>query len=35
LGATSGEAARLSRLYVPDVREELDDEYRADCDDAG
>ena len=35
LGATSAEAARLARLYVTDLREELDDEYRADCDDAG
>ena len=35
LGATSVEAARLTRLYVTDVREELDDEYRTDCDDAG
>ena len=33
LGATSVEAARLARLYVTDLREELDDEYRADCDD--
>ena len=35
LGATSVEAARLAQLYVTDLREELDDEYRADCDDAG
>ena len=34
LGATGVEAARLTRLYVTDVREELDDEYRTDCDDA-
>jgi hypothetical protein len=34
LGATGVEAARLTRLYVTDLREELDEEYRADCDDA-
>jgi hypothetical protein len=33
LGATGVEAARLTRLYVSDLREELDEEYRAECDD--
>ena len=31
LGATSEEAARLARLYVSDIRGQLDDEYLADC----
>ena len=35
LGATSDEAVLLTRLYVTDLREELDDEYRADCGDPG
>ena len=34
LGATSDEATLLARLYVTDLREELDPEYRADCDEA-